>query len=274
MASQSQLSQWQVEANSAEAYERFMVPALFRAGAAQLVDHAAIRTGERVLDVGCGTGIVARTAAERVGPSGSVVGLDLNPGMLEVAAKASSGIATQIEWRQGAAEEMPLERSSFDAVLSQQAFQFFTDPDKALAEMRRVLVPGGRIGLSVLRSVEHNRTYRPLIDAFTRHGGEDLGKMMNSPFQDLSIGQLRTMVANAGFESVSVTIDVVTARFPSIPEFLQWELSSSPLGKMVASMGNDVREAITRDVSEGLRDYTDDGGVMHPLQTYLVTARA
>jgi ubiquinone/menaquinone biosynthesis C-methylase UbiE len=274
VATEAQLTQWQLGGNSAEAYERYLVPAIFLQGASQLVDHAGVSAGERVLDIGCGTGIVARTAAQRVAESGSVVGVDNSPGMLEVARSASAGVHSSIEWREGAAEDLPVARNSFDAVLCQQAFQFFSDRQKALEEMQRVLSPGGRAAFSVLRSAEHNLTYQPVIDAFSRHGGENLGVMMQSPFQEWSASELRDLATQAGFRSVSVTIGVITARFTSIPEFLQHELASSPLGEVVASMSEETREAIVRDVSAELRDYLDDEGVMHPLQTYLVLARA
>jgi ubiquinone/menaquinone biosynthesis C-methylase UbiE len=273
MVSDAQLTQWQVGGSSAEAYERYLVPAIFREGAEKLVDHAAIQPGERVLDVGCGTGIVARTAASRTGEHGAVTGLDLNPDMLEVARSASSAVNPSIDWKQGAAEELPLARSSFDVVLSQQAFQFLEDRAKALEEMRRVLRPEGRAVFSVLRSVEHNHTYRPLIEAFRRHGGDELGVMMQSPFQEWTRQGLREMALEAGFRSASVTISLINARFPSIPEFLEHELSSSPLSGMVATMSDDVREAIARDVADGLAEYIDDEGIVHPLQTYIIFAR-
>ena len=81
----SQQGQWQVAGNAPEVYERELVPAVFGVWAPIVVDLAQPRPGERVLDVACGTGIVARIAATRVGPTGSVVGVDLNPGMLSVA---------------------------------------------------------------------------------------------------------------------------------------------------------------------------------------------
>lgn len=271
MVSKAQLSQWQVDENSAEAYESYLVPAIFREGARQLVEHAGVQPGERVLDVGTGTGIVARTAADIVGEAGSVTGVDPNPGMLEVA-KKSARSAVQIDWNVGSAEDLPLARSSYDAVLCQQAFQFLSDRPKALREMHRVLVPGGRAVLSILRSTKHNRTYQPLIDAFERHGGSDLGVMMGSPFQSWTREDLRAMVLDAGFASVSVTISLLTVRFPSIPDFLQQELSSSPLGEIVATMDDNVREAIARDVAAELEEYIDDLGVIHPLQTYHVFA--
>lgn len=274
MSSSAQLNQWQVEGDTPEAYERYLVPALFQEAAEKLIQHAAIQPGERVLDLGCGTGIVARVAAEHLGNGENVTGVDINPGMLDVARSVSAETHPGIEWQQGSAEDLPLARSSFDVVLSQQAFQFLENRETALKEIHRVLRPGGRLVFSVFRSIEHNYTYRPLIEAFRRHGGDNLGTMMNSPFQEWTREGLREMVTEAGFTQADITISLVTARFPTVPDYIQQELSSSPMSELVSTMADDVRQAIARDTSAGLSDYIDDRGVMHPLQTYLVSARA
>jgi SAM-dependent methyltransferase len=91
------VDRWQLDESSAKAYECYLVPLFFAPGAQYLIELATLKGGERVLDVACGTGIVARTAAERVGNSGTVIGLELNEGMLEVARTASSNIHPNIE---------------------------------------------------------------------------------------------------------------------------------------------------------------------------------
>ena len=183
---QRQREQWQLDEGSAEAYERYLVPLLFAPGADYMIELATPGPGERVLDVACGTGIVARRAAPRVGSGGKVVGLDLNEAMLGMASKMSSGVRPEIEWRQGDATSMPLPDGAFDVVLCQQGLQFFPDRPAAVSEMHRVLRPNGRLALSVLRSVEHNPGYRLLADALERHVGPEAGAMMRSPFPSLS----------------------------------------------------------------------------------------
>jgi ubiquinone/menaquinone biosynthesis C-methylase UbiE len=112
---------FQIIREQAEAYEKLLVPALFAQWAPLMVDIARITDGQRVLDVACGTGVATRAAADRVGATGSVVGLDLNPAMLEVAAATRS----DIEWRQGDAAHLPFGNEEFDAVLCQSALFFF-----------------------------------------------------------------------------------------------------------------------------------------------------
>ena len=264
---------WQLEESSAEAYERYLVPLLFAPGAQYLVELAAPGPGERVLDVACGTGIVARCAVRRVGSGGKVVGLDINEGMLEVARKVSTDVHPAIQWQQGDATNMPLPNRAFDVVFCQQGLQFFTDRSAALGEMHRVLVHNGRLALSVLRSIEHNPGYRLLAEALEQHVDPDAGAMMRSPFPSLSADELRDLITGAGFRDVRIFLGVGPVRYPSVEEFLRWEGASSPLAGPIGALRDDVREALIRDVGEALRTYTDDEGIVFPTETYLAAAR-
>ena len=113
----SQQERWQVSGNAAEAYERYLVPTLFTPWAHDLIARAALQPGERVLDVACGTGIVARLAAAHVGVAGHVVGVDLNPDMLAIArAQPPATASARVEWREGDANALPCNDATFDAV--------------------------------------------------------------------------------------------------------------------------------------------------------------
>ena len=273
MIERRQWEGWQLEESSAEAYERYLVPLLFAPGAQYLVELAAPGPGERVLDVACGTGIVARRAVARVGSGGKVVGVDINEGMLEVARKVSTDVHPAIEWQQGDATDMPLPDRAFDVVLCQQGLQFFPDRPAALGEMHRVLVQNGRLALSVLRSIEHNPGYRLLAEALERHVGPDAGAMMRSPFPSLSADELRDLLTGAGFREVRIFLGVGPVRYPSVEEFLRWEGASSPLAGPIGALRDDVREALIKDVGEALHTYTDDEGIVFPTETYLAAAR-
>jgi ubiquinone/menaquinone biosynthesis C-methylase UbiE len=135
---------WQVSGDAAEVYERCFVPAIFGQWA-PMVGAARVASGNRVLDVGCGTGVLARTAADRVAADSQVTGLDRNVGMLAVARR----LRPQIDWRQGDATALPFADASYDVVLSQFALMYFPDRTAALKEMARVLRPGGRLAIAV-----------------------------------------------------------------------------------------------------------------------------
>ena len=135
---------------AAEAYEAMFVPALFAQWAPRVLDGVALSPGQRVLDVACGTGVLAREAARRVGLSGAVSGLDPAPGMLAVARRS----AEVVDWREGVAESLPYADGQFDAVVSQFGLMFFADRVQALREMRRVLRPAGRLAVAVWSGLE------------------------------------------------------------------------------------------------------------------------
>jgi len=149
----SEQAAWQLSDDTAVAYERDFVPAIFAQWPPKLAEIAAIAPGDRVLDVGCGTGVLAREAAARVGPSGRVTGLDLNPGMLAVARR----LRPEIDWRQGDALDLPFADHAFDVVVSQFALMFFPDRPLALREMWRVLAAGGRLAVAVCAPLAETR---------------------------------------------------------------------------------------------------------------------
>src|SRR5580693_7393464 len=113
--------------------------------AARLVKRAGVRAGQRVLDVACGTGVVSVTAA-RLGAK--VTGLDLTPELLDRARHNSKVANVEVEWREGDVEKLPFDDAAFDVVLSQFGHIFAPRPHLAIAEMLRVLKPGGTIAFS------------------------------------------------------------------------------------------------------------------------------
>jgi ubiquinone/menaquinone biosynthesis C-methylase UbiE len=161
----SERSGWQLAgASVAEANERYLMFTFGYAWAQALVQLAAPQEGDRLLDVACGTGPIARQAAPFVGPTGRVVGLDLNAGMLEIARSMPMPESISLEWRQGDATALPFQNASFDVVCCSQGLQFFPDRAAALGEMFRVLAPVGRLALAVWRGIEH----QPFYSGFAR----------------------------------------------------------------------------------------------------------
>ncbi|ELY87849.1 Methyltransferase type 11 [Natrialba hulunbeirensis JCM 10989] len=263
---------WQIEQSASEAYEQYLVPAIFASWTDRLIETGEIGEGDRVLDVACGTGIVARRATSRVGTTGSVVGLDINDGMLTVAEEVATEVRPQIEWRQGDATALPFSDEEFDVVCCQQALQFFDDPVAAIGEMHRVLAPDGRVALSVWRPLDYQPAYVVLADAVERYIGDEAGEMMRSPFPAWDGEDLRTLVQDGGFDEVSVTIEIGSVRYPSPSEFVRREVASSPLAESIAALDRSVRDELIHRVTDALHAYSDDEGVASPMESYVVTA--
>jgi SAM-dependent methyltransferase len=219
----------QVAATAAEIYEQFFVPALFAEWAGPVADAAGVTSGQRVLDVACGTGVLARAALERVGASGSVVGLDANEGMLAVARAA----APAVEWRSGLAESLPFEDGSFDAVVSQFGMMFFDDRLAALREMQRVRRPGGRIAIAVWGSLDATPGYAAMVDLLQRLFGDEAASALRAPFVLGDASELRALVAEAGLPDAEIRTEIGVARFPSIESWVFTDIRGWTLADMI-----------------------------------------
>jgi len=205
---------------AASAYETLHVPALFEQWAVHVADAAQVDDGDRVLDVACGTGILAREAALRVGAHGSVAGVDPDPGMLAVA----ESLEPSIRWREGVAESLPYPDDSFDAVVSQFGLMFFTDRAAALREMIRVLVPGGRVAVAVWDALERSQAYPRVVALLERMAGRQAADALRAPFVLGDRTALGDLFRRAGVEAIDVTIHRGTARFPSVHAMVEADL--------------------------------------------------
>jgi ubiquinone/menaquinone biosynthesis C-methylase UbiE len=270
VATTGKLARWQLAGDAAADYQRLLVPALFADLAERLLDTAGLRSGERVLDVACGTGAVARAARARVGPTGRVEGVDLNDGMLAVARAAGDGV----EYHRGDATALPVPDGAFDLVTCQQGLQFVEDRDAALREARRALAADGRAAFAVWRSIEHSPVFARFATSLGRHIGPDAETIMRSPFQLADGEELRRLALGAGFAEATTTIHVATVRFASPAAMLEAEIRSSPLAAALPGRDDDDLVPLLDELDAALADHRDDAGVAFPIETHLVLAQA
>lgn len=270
MNDETAVAAWQLDQNSASAYEDYLVGRFFRRWARRLVEHAEVTPGCRVLDAGCGTGIVARTAASRVGPRSRAVGVDINDGMLAEARRQDTDGA--VTWETGSLEALPFDDRAFDVVLSQQVLQFVPDRTAALKELHRVLAPGGRLALAVFRDISFNRSYEALATALDWHAGKEAGDMMRSPFGGPDTNTLRDELRAAGFRNISIQHDIIDVRFPDPAEYLRQEAASSPLAGPLGELSEDGLATLLAELEPALAPFTDDQGVIFPMETRFVDA--
>jgi SAM-dependent methyltransferase len=261
---------WQLTSSSSDAYETFLVPTIFEPWARALVERVDPRPGQRLLDLACGTGVVARLAAPRVLPAGTVIGVDVNPGMLATARRADGGDQT-IEWQEADALDLPFPDASFDAVVCQQALQFVSDRAAMVGEMRRVLAEGGRLALSVWRGLDHNQGFARLARALDGRSAR-AGGIMRSPFGFGDQDEVRQLFTGAGFDHVRVLIEAHVCRFPSPAELLRYEVLSSPLAEPLSQLDADERDRLTAEVEEALAPYVDDDGLAIVMESHIVLA--
>lgn len=206
----------QITSSAAETYEEFLVPALFQQWTERVVDAAQIKEGHHVLDVACGTGVLSRSAALRVGRKGSVIGLDVNEGMLTVAERK----LPQVQWKRGRAEALSFDDRSFDRVISQFGLMFFEDRSGAIREMSRVLVPGGRLAVVVWDAVENSPGFAALVALLERLFGAQTAQALSAPFSLGNKESLLSLFDNSSLEDVQITTHDGTARFSSISSWI------------------------------------------------------
>ena len=256
--------------NTAENYERYFVPTIGVAFATALLDAVEVHPGERVLDVACGTGIVTRLAAERVGPNGAVAGLDLNPGMLAVARSVpSSGAA--IEWHEADAESLPLADGSFNAVVSSLGLQFVPDKALALREMWRVLAPDGRVAIGTVGPTPP--LFEILEQALARHVKPEAAGFMRAVFSLYEPQELEKLASGAGFRDVEVELKALPITLPGPADFLWQYVHSTPLAPAVAEIDDARQAALERDVVAAWQSFVKDGALAFDANAVLTTAR-
>lgn len=205
------------------AYQQYFGPAIFQPLAALVVDIAEPAGGDQVLDVACGTGILTRTAAGHAGPGSRVVGVDVNPAMIDVARSVPVPDGCDITWMEGDGTALDLPDDTFDLVLCQQGLQFFSDRDAGVREMWRVLRPGGRAVVAVWQGVDAHPLYAALSAAEMDHL-EPLGVGRDELVAPFSLGdasELHRLFTGAGFPQVELTETRVEARFDDADHFVE-----------------------------------------------------
>jgi ubiquinone/menaquinone biosynthesis C-methylase UbiE len=254
-----------------ENYERYFVPAIGAPLAAELIDVAALRPGERVLDVACGTGIVTRLAAERVGADGAVAGVDINRGMLGVA-RSTARPELGIVWYEVGAEALAFQDASFDVALCQMGLQFFPDKLAALRQVRRVLVPGGRLVLNVPGPTP--RIFGTLADELARHVKPEAAGFVHQVFSLHEVQQLESLVSDAGFVDVSIRASDKRLHLGAPEEFLWQYVRSTPLAAAVAELDVGRRATFAREIVAQWEPFAEHDALILSLRVVMAFGRA
>ena len=251
-----------------EIYERFMVPSIFGRWSEALLELAAPQPGERVLDLACGTGVVARMAAPMVQPGGQVFGVDFNGAQIATA----RSIDPSIEWREGDAGSLSFGDQEFDLVVCQQGFQFFPDRVKAVKEIHRVLKPGGRVGIAVWSSMENSPGYLALAHALGRVVGSSAAALLDELFAFPSSDEVGSLFADGGFPHPTVGTHQIDANFVSAEEFTRAIAVGSIMRRTETKFSDETLELLAADVAAQLTPYLGEHGLTFPMEAHLLTA--
>jgi ubiquinone/menaquinone biosynthesis C-methylase UbiE len=253
-----------------ELYERFLVQPLFRPFAEELLHRAGVRPDDRLLDVACGTGIVARLAQDIITGRGHIVGIDASSAMLGIA----RAVAPTIDWREGDAARVPdADDHSFDLVMCHQGLQFFPDKGGAIREMHRVLAPGGRIAIGTWRPIEEV----PLVQDLQRVAERHVGAIVDQRHSLGDAAEIRSLLADGGFRAIH--IETVVRRIRIGGEIFARLNAMAVVGMSAAAkrMNDEQRAAaiaaVTAESIAALQPYLEGDDLVFDIGSNLAVAR-
>lgn len=261
-----------------EAYERFLVPHIFRPWAEEVLRRAGGLEGRSILDVATGTGIGARLASAAAGPSGRVTGLDIDPGMLGVAARsaaAQAGASAPMGWVEASALAMPFPDASFDTAFCLEGLQFLPDRVAGLAEIRRILAPGGRLLASCWAALADNPGYHAISEGLRAFCSDAAARL--PPFALADPDEMARAARAAGFSAVAVERHEMVLTAPCATDLVDWIAAGGPtMRHSIARLAADRRGDFYRFVERWLAPFAvaRDGGLRLPsARNILVAAR-
>jgi ubiquinone/menaquinone biosynthesis C-methylase UbiE len=266
---------WQLDGSAPELYERYLVPAITLIWASDLIERAKPGPTEHMLDVACGTGAVTRLAAQRA-TRGRVVGLDYNAGMLDVARSIPTTDAA-IEWLEGSALSLPFADQTFDLILCQLGLQFFPDRPLALREIRRVLRRQGRVALSVYSPIERTPAAHAFVLALDEQLGPDASKIKRAEHLFSSPQEVAALLEDAGFEQAEVSTVTKQIMFPSVLDYVRFQLIATPMASLLGGRSDTAREVDIRQIGSRTEDHLAPemlvgGRLCFPQEAYVATA--
>jgi ubiquinone/menaquinone biosynthesis C-methylase UbiE len=248
-----------------EGYERALVATIFKPWTEELLRRVPPRPGERVLDVACATGVVARAVAPLVGQAGHVTGLDLSDAFVAWAATVPvEGAAVQ--WTTADAQAMPFDDGQFDLVYCQQGLQFMPDRQRAVAEMRRVLRPDGRVGIATFGELERH----PVHVTFANVLGQFVGAERQAEFENIFAlsdpRELERLLVTASFRDLTVTEVERVLLIDASAVLSFWSLGKTP--------DPTIRRALYDEALAELQPMMVDGGLRCPMTSLIASAVA
>jgi SAM-dependent methyltransferase len=261
-------SGFQLAQQQAEAYEahsgRFMEPS-----ARLIVESVGLEAGDVVLDLACGTGLIARHAYPHVGPGGRVVGADVNPAML---AAAESLAGPGIEWTLAPAQQTPFTDAMFTHVICQQGFQFFPDTLAAAQEAHRVLRPGGTLTATIWATPGHNPYIETQLELLAELD-DTITASARAATPSHADEQLGDIAAEAGFYDIDLSLLEHSIHVDDLEAFFIDQTATTPWAPVIARLSPAEQDQLAQRLNTALASYAVTGGHRLPFCSHMLTCR-
>ena len=243
-----------------------------------LIDRARIEAGERIVDVGCGAGATTMAFAQKVGPTGHVLGIDISRPMLARARQVAPA-ELPVDFVLADATVHPFEPASFDLLASRFGVMFFAEPALSFANLRRALRPSGRLVFACWRDPRENPFFMAPLQAVYKHAPRlpQLGPEDPGPFSFASQARVQRILGEAGFSGIAMepcdlALDVAVGR--GLDAAVEGALEIGPAARALAEQPPEVVAAATRSIREALAAYASGQSVPLPASIWIVTANA
>lgn len=265
------LSWESLELDTATGFEEVVVKHILAPFAELTVDHAAPVAGSAVVDLGCGSGAASRLCAERVGTSGSVYAIDINPSQIEVARRLPEPPGCRITWEVGDASQIRLDDDSVDLVIGAQVLQFLPDPVKALIEAQRILKPGGKIVHAIWAAPDDNPYIKALVEGLSQFIGDEAGEAIATVFRLSNEDALRAVYSDAGLDRLDLEKVSSRLKLPPAQTFVQRHLRAMPLQGVLTEAGIDAVDRCVSYVCRTMHPYENNGGFSSPFTSWIAS---
>ena len=243
-----------------------------------LIDRAAPKAGERIVDVGCGSGASTNGFATKVGPSGHVFGVDVSGPMLE-RARQSTPKDAPVTYALADATVYPFDPASFDLLASRFGVMFFADPVVSFTNLHKALKPSGRLAFACWQEPRENPFFMAPLQAVYKHVPKlpQLGPEDPGPFSFASEARVNRILGEAGFSGIAMEpcrleFDVAIGR--GIDAAVQSALEIGPASRALEGQPDDLRAAAVTSIREALTPFAKGDAVLLPGAIWIVTARA
>lgn len=258
----------------ADRYETTLVPVIFRPWAQELIRRAAPRDGENILDLACGTGAVSREIILSNVKPGSLTGADMSADMLAVAKARAKAAGIAADWVEAEAGQLPFDDNRFDVAFCQQALQFFPDRPAALRELRRVMVPGGRVAFCVSQDLSLNPLLAAQAAALDKNNGPEAGAAVRAICSLTDGNEIGALFEDAGFSDVRVDSVSLALSHPDGRAFAEGALGGMHTGDKLSQLDAERQQRCIQDFLTGLGDCYDGVALRFPHVSNVITARA
>jgi len=263
-------SGFQLEGNAAVLYEAQKVPSMFAPLADATIDAITISKDDTIIDLACGTGVLARKVRSKLGSHTRIVGADLNESMIQVAKSLNDSGSEPCEWQIADVCDLPYEDGTFSLVMCQQGVQYFPDKVRAMREVRRVLNEEGRISLTVW--CENSIFIQSVSERLSENVSKEVGRKALAPFS-YNAELLAPILSDIGFVDFSSKKLTVNRIVKASKDAIIDELMSLPVAALIKNKGQKTLEKIVNEVMEDMSCYVSGLNIVTPQETRLIQAR-